>query len=246
MCFQNLEQNLRLLQKQYVRLLLLPLPAIADRGGFVIESFHTDLEVLQSSELRVEERIEVRFLEPRHGLYRTIPVRYTDPRGYAYSLDFKLLDVTDDAGQPHGAKVRNKGRHIEIRIGDGDRTVSGIVVYRLRYRIQRSLGHFPEYDELYWNAVGHEFNAPIKKASASVRLPTSFAPEDLQVAGYEGRFGGGGQEVDITFPEPDVVRFESRRSLGPLEGLTVAVGWPKGAVKVPGALDRIVRFLIAQ
>jgi uncharacterized membrane protein YgcG len=220
-------------------------PLCADRGGFVIESFHTDLEVLASTDLLVEERIEVRFLEPRHGLYRTVPVRYTDPRGYAYSLEFELDDVTDAAGSAHDVRVRNRGRYVEVRMGDARRTVSGVVVYRLSYRIRRALGHFPEYDELYWNAVGHEFDAPIERASASVRLPAGFAEPDLRVAAYAGGFGSEGREVDISFPEPGVVRFATRRSLGPLEGLTVAVGWPKGAVVAPGAVDRIGRFLVA-
>ena len=176
-------------------------PAAAALGGFVLESFHTDIEVLPNSDLSVEERIEVRFLEPRRGLYRTIPVRYTDPKGYSYALTFNLEDVRDDEGRPHKTRVRNNGRYINVRIGDADRTVTGIVVYRLRYRIRRALGHFPEYDEVYWNAVGHEFRAPINSASASVRLPQSFDSAELQVAGYVGRFGNRGQEVDITFPE---------------------------------------------
>ncbi len=226
-----------------VAVFLAPLPATADRGGFVIESFHTEIDVLESSDIVVEERIEVRFLESRHGLYRTIPVRYTDPKGYSYSLGFNLIGVTDDGGSDHGARVRNKGRYIEVRIGDADRTVSGVVVYRLRYKVSRALGHFPEYDEVYWNAVGHEFNAPIASASARVRLPSPFTEEELQVAGYEGRFGSGSQDVTISFPEAGAIDFAASRSLGPLEGLTVAVGWPKGAVEAPSALGKVLRFL---
>ena len=58
-------------------------PAAADRGGYVIHRFDTQLTVEPNATLTVEERLEVEFTEPRHGLYRTIPVRYTDPRGYA-------------------------------------------------------------------------------------------------------------------------------------------------------------------
>ena len=223
--------------------LLLPAAAAADLGGFVIESFHTELDVLESSDLVVEERIEVRFLEPRHGLYRTIPIRYTDPKGYSYRLGFKLIGVTDDDGRPHGVNVRNRGRYIEVRIGSADRTVSGIVVYRLRYRIEDALGHFPEYDEIYWNAVGHEFNAPIGAASARVRLPRAFTADELQTAGYEGRYGSDSQAVRIEVSEPGVVDFAASRALGPLEGLTVSVGWPKGAVAEPSALAKLLRFV---
>lgn len=219
-------------------------PAVqADRGGYVIDSYHVDLAVDPDSELLVEERIEVRFLEPRHGLYRTIPVSYTDPKGYTYSLGFELVDVRDAEGGPHQAKVRRQGHYVNVRMGDPDRTVTGTVVYRLRYRITRALGHFPTHDELYWNAVGHEFQTIIGEATASVRLPAAFDAAELQVAAYAGRFGSREQSVDFDFPEPGVVWFAVPGRLEPLEGLTVAVGWPKGAVSEPGALDQLVGFL---
>ena len=217
--------------------------ARADLGGFVIDRFHTDVEVLPDADLLVEERIEVRFLEPRRGLYRTIPVRYTDPKGYAYSLGFDLIEVLDESGSAHRTKVTNEGRYVNVRIGDPDRTISGPVVYRLRYRVERALGHFPEYDEVYWNAVGHEFNTTIGSASATVRLPQPFVESELQASGYAGYFGGGGREVNVAFLEPGSVRFEVEGSLEPLQGLTVAVGWPKGAVAEPTFWDKLGRLL---
>lgn len=217
--------------------------ARADRGGYVIDSYHTDLTVEPDADVLVEERIEVRFLEPRHGLYRTIPVRYTDPKGYQYSLGFRLIDVRDAEGRSVEAKVGRQGHYVNVRMGDPDRTVTGVVVYRLRYRIERALAYFPTHDELYWNAVGHEFETTIDNATASLRLPAAFDPGELQVAAYSGRFGSRDQNVDIDFPEPGVVWFSIPGRLEPLEGLTVAVGWPKGAVIEPGPLHRLLDFL---
>jgi hypothetical protein len=65
-------------------------PAVADRGGYVIHRFDTELTVEPNGGVMVVERLEVEFSEPRHGIYRTIPMRYTDPRGFAYSLGFEL------------------------------------------------------------------------------------------------------------------------------------------------------------
>jgi hypothetical protein len=222
---------------------LIAAPVSADLGGFVIERFHTDLQVMPDASLLVEEHIEIRFLEPRHGFYRTIPVRYTDPSGYAYALDFRLLSVRDQNGRDHETRLTNKGRYIELRMGDPDRTVVGQVVYHLRYRIQGALGHFPEYDELYWNAIGHEFEARIDEASATVRLPASFETDALRVGAYLGAFGSKDQDVQVTFPEPGVIGFAAQRALEPREGLSVAVGWPKGAVEAPGPLAKSLRFL---
>ena len=82
--------------------------AQSDRGAYVIRSFDTELTVEPDSNVLVEERIEVEFAEPRHGIFRTIPVRYSDPRGFAYSLDLRLIDVTDAAGTRHQAEVSNE------------------------------------------------------------------------------------------------------------------------------------------
>jgi uncharacterized membrane protein YgcG len=213
-----------------------------DRGAYAIRSFDTELTVEANSDLLVEERIEVVFSEPRHGIYRTIPVRYSDPKGYAYSLGLRLLSVTDDEGRSHGTKVTNEGRYTKIRIGDPDRTVEGVVTYRIRYRVRDALSRFAEHDEIYWNATGHEWNATIGRSSATVRLPGPVPAEAVKAAGYTGAFGRTERDVDITHPAPGVIRFVTTRPLDRLEGLTVAVGFEPGLVTFPSAVDRAGRL----
>lgn len=219
-------------------------PAAADLGGYVIHRFATRLTVERDATLQVEELLEVEFSEPRHGIYRTIPVRYTDPRGFAYTLDVERVTVTDETGQSYGTQVTDEGRYKKIRIGDADKTVAGRVVYVIRYRVRDALGQFPEHDELYWNATGNEWNTTIGTATAVVRLPAPLPEDSLRAAGYSGPFGSREREVTITYPEPGVVRFQSNRSFGALEGMTVAVGWPHGHVRFPSALDRAGRLLV--
>lgn len=212
-------------------------PAAADLGAYVIRSFDTRITVEPNSDVAVEERIEVEFSEPRHGIYRTIPIRYSDPRGYAYSLDLRLQSVTDESGAAHGAKVTDEGRYRKIRIGDPDRTVDGRVVYVIRYRVRDALGRFPEHDEIYWNATGNEWNTSIDRATATVRLPAPIDAGRIEAAGYTGPAGSRERAVAVTYPEPGVVRFEAQRAFGPLEGLTVAAGWPQGSVRYPTAAE---------
>jgi hypothetical protein len=216
--------------------------AQSDRGGYLIRSFDTELAVQADADLLVEERIAVVFSEPRHGIYRTIPVRYSDSRGYAYSLGLRLLGVTDAAGRPQETSVTSEGRYVKIRIGDPDRTVEGAVLYVLRYQVRDALVAFPEHDEIYWNATGHEWNAPIDQTSATVRLPSPISADDLQTAGYTGTFGSRERDVAISHPAPGVVRFDVTRPLGRLEGLTVAVGFPQGHVAFPSTWDRARRL----
>ncbi|MEO5618457.1 MAG: DUF2207 domain-containing protein [Candidatus Eisenbacteria bacterium] len=224
-------------------LALVASPAAADRGGYVIHRFDTQLTVEPNATLAVVERLEVEFAEPRHGLYRAIPVRYTDPRGFAYSLGLHSIRVTDEAGHRYDTQVSDEGAYKKIRIGDEDRTVEGRVVYVIRYRVRDAIGHFPDHDEIYWNATGNEWNTTIGTATTVVRLPVRLAQDQLESAVYTGRFGSRERDGAISHPEPGVVRFESAGRFAPLEGMTVAVGWPHGHVRFPTALERAARLL---
>lgn len=217
-----------------------PAAAQEDRGAYTIRSFDADLTIEANSDLLVEERLEVEFSEARHGIFRTIPVRYSDPKGYAYSLDVRLLSVTDSDGRKFDTQVSHEGRYVTMRIGDPDRTVIGVVRYVIRYRVRDALSRFAEHDELYWNATGNEWNAGIDRSSATVRLPAPVASADLQAAGYTGAFGATGRDVDVR-QEPGVIHFVTTRPLERLEGLTVAVGFPQGLVTFPTATELAVR-----
>ncbi len=219
-----------------------PVSAQTDRGAYTITGFDTTIEVEADSNVVVEERIAVNFSEPRHGIFRTIPVAYSDPHGYAYSFHLQLLGVADGEGRRQQTQVSRGGRNTTIRIGDPDRTVNGDVTYVIRYRVRDALGQFRDHDEIYWNATGTEWNASIDHASATVRLPQPLGPSDLTAAGYTGAFGSRGRDVEISYPEPGVVRFVATRRLDRLEGLTVAVGFPQGVVTFPTGLDRAARL----
>lgn len=226
-----------------VLLALIAIPAAGDRGAFVITNFHADLNVQANSDLLVEERIEVDFSEPRHGLYRTIPVHYTDPRGYGYSLGFRFLEAVSPNGQVYGTNVSRSGQDIQIRLGDADTFVQGHVVYILRYEVKRAVVHFAEHDELYWNVTGSEWRTPIERSSATVRLPGPVPPEELEAHAYTGPFGSREQFASNGHPEPSVVTFETTDVLNPMEGLTIAVGWQHGLVNFPGPVGNALAFL---
>ena len=93
--------------------------------GWVITSFQSDIAVAADSTLTVTEDIRVDFgsLE-KHGIFRTIPLRYRydDKRDRYYLLDVK--SVTDGSNPlPYDESVDNDNE--VIKIGDPNRLVSG-------------------------------------------------------------------------------------------------------------------------
>lgn len=224
-----------------VLLLLAVGAARADLGGYSIDSFDTQLEVEDNADLLVEERIEVLFSEPRHGIYRDIPVRYTDPRGFAYAIDLRVLGVENEAGRSQGTKIEREGQYVRIRIGDPDRKVEGRQVYVVRYRVRGAVTQMPDHDELYWNAVGDEWQTEIRSAKVRLRLPDSIAAEDLSTGAWTGSFGSQEGDVTIDDASPEAIGFEVSRALGPAEGLTIRAAWPSGHLAYPSALELWIR-----
>lgn len=221
---------------------LWPSPARADLGGFRILRFDVQIDVQRDSDVIVEETIEVQFTERRHGIYREIPIRYTDPSGFQYGYDFQLLGVEDQNGRARGVKQTRSGPMVRLRIGDPNRMVDGVELYVVRYRASDVLRQFAEHDELYWNVTGHLWNTDIAAASVVVRLPEDIASDDLRVTGWAGRFGSKEENVESRVSAPGEVFVSTTGRLDRREGLTIAVAWPPGIVSFPGALARVWRF----
>jgi hypothetical protein len=224
-------------------LAMLPASAVADLGAYRISRFHTVLQVEANSDLIVEETIEVEFSESRHGIYREIPVRYTDPSGYLYDYRFKVLGIEDAQGNERPFKLSRRGASVRLRIGSADRKVSGHQVYVIRYRATDVLRQFGEHDELYWNVTGHNWNTTIAEASVQVLLPERFPVDSLSVVAWSGSYGTKESNARYEVSRSGDINIWSEVALDRMQGLTVAVAFPPGAVRFPGKVAKTFRFV---
>jgi hypothetical protein len=206
------------------------------RAAEVINDFFSRIEVEKSGDLIVTETIRVTAegRRIRRGIFRDFPVRYLEPNGLWRHVGFKLLDVRRN-GEKEDYHTEGFGDHIRIYIGKSDRLVRrGEHVYQLRYRTTRQLAYFKRFDEIFWNATGNFWRFPILRARAEVILPEG--AKVLQKAAYTGRRGARGGNYAITDQTERSVMFETTASLRRFEGLSVAVGFPKGVIAEPSAL----------
>jgi len=210
-----------------------------------ILSFHSDIQVLQSGAMIVEEHIRVQAEgeKIRRGIYRDFPTDYKDRLGNRYRVGFELLGVTRDGhDEPHHTEKISNG----VRIYAGQSNVSlkpGEYQYTFRYRTDRQLGFFKQRDELYWNVTGNSWDFPIDQASARVRLPDGITESDIRVDGYTGPEGSKAKDMAARVDYGPSAWIETTRPLGPREGLTLVVDWPKGFVHEPTARERAGRLL---
>jgi uncharacterized protein (TIGR04222 family) len=222
--------------------LLLSASAFSDER---ILSFHSDIHVFPDGMIEVTETIQVRAegQQIRRGIYRDFPVQYEDRLGNNYEITVEPLAVMRN-DRPEDFKVVRNGRDIRVYFGHKDRFLEhGVHTYTYRYRANRMLGFFENHDELYWNVTGNRWAFPIDKASATVSLDFGEQTALTFVEGYTGRSGSSEQDYSRFVDEAGAVHFSADHALPAAHGLTIVVGWPKGMVVEPTAMQRLIWLL---
>jgi hypothetical protein len=157
-------------------------PRVVTPDDDVATKFHVDFTVNPDGSIDVAEHISWHFPqgEERHGIERFIVVR----AGYGDSGDqYREYPISGiSASSPTGARSQvgvtdaPDGRSVRIRVGDPDRTVTGVQQYVVRYHLDSIVNGFPDHAELYYNLVDTSNNAVYHDVSASVTGP---APSTL-------------------------------------------------------------------
>ena len=182
--------------------------AKADRGGYHYTNFQVEAVVHKDNVWDVTEVMDVYFTEPRHGIYRYIPKRF--------SLQH---DVSRDKGQTpkviEGQVVQDwrKFRYVSkvghvrvadweyttedsddgfcvIRIGSANREVTGAQRYTIHYTYTYRDDRRPNFDYLFHTVLGTDFNEDIDKFSFTLKFEKPL-PSDIlkRLEVYSGEYG---------------------------------------------------------
>ena len=209
---------------------LVPSPASA-QGSERIRSYEVEVDVLPSGRLHVVETIAYSFgSNRRHGIFRTIPVRFRHDGGHDRVYPVKNVRVTGSPGTPVDVKVERDGANQVIRIGDADREITGDHEYVVAYDVDGALNRFESHDELFWNAVGTEWPVPVERVRVTVRASAEIG-EVTCFAGYTGsRLACDAARANGTTAE------FAEESLGAFNAVTVVVALPAGYAERPGPI----------
>ena len=201
--------------------------AVADEG-WTITSFNSDVVIAADSTITVREDIQVDFGKlQKHGIFRTIPLRYRYSDSQDRFFDLTVQSVTDGTNpRPYELSVDNDNQ--VIKIGDPSFTVSGPQRYVITYTVAGAMNSFADHDELFWNVDGNLWPAPKLSVTSTVHVPTgSFQ----KAACYEGP-PGSTTNCTVT-PAGSTIQYASTRTLAVGEEMSVVAGLNKGAVTVP-------------
>jgi uncharacterized membrane protein YgcG len=216
-------------------------PAHADER---ILSYHADIRIAADGSMTVAEHIRVRAEgdQINHGIYRDFPTSYRDPLRNHYRVAFDMLGAERD-GSSEDWHSETRGNGVRVYLGSSATTVPiGEHEYVIRYRTNRQVGFFDDHDELYWNVTGNGWAFPIDAAGAEVHLPQAVPVEQLEASGYTGPQGSREQAL-TTELEPGGARFTASRALGPEEGLSIVLEFPKGIIAEPSTEQKMAWLL---
>lgn len=201
-------------------------------SGEHIQSFNSDILINKDGTINVKEKIVYDFSDfSRHGIYRSIPYTKTNSDGKKYRMDLQPLSVLDENGKSYRYTLSDLGDKIEIKIGDPNRTITGLHTDIISYQISGALTYFSDHDELYWNCTGNEWAVPMSQITCQVTLPVGIGQAEVKKICYTGYKGSTITDCDMKI-EDNVVSISSKNVLSANEGLTIVVGFPKNLVAV--------------
>lgn len=185
-----------------------------------IHNFNSIMQVHEDGSVTVEESItvNVEHISIRRGIYRDIP----NPA----SERVKFVSLYMD-NQPHPSFTENYRNSLRINFGDDNYISKGIHTYKLTYSVANVVKDFPDYDEVYWNVTGNDWNFMIENASFTILLPSGADIKNDLVSLYTGIRG----EKFSNAVKTGQNSFKTTSPLYQGEGFTVAVPFEKGIVK---------------
>ncbi len=213
----------------------------ADARSFVLSRFDVELQVLSGGDLLVTETVSPRFEGAWNGIERLIPIEYRTPQGFNYTLLLDRVTISDEQGASLKFESSRERHYRNFKIwipGATDATRTLV----LKYRVRNGLKFFEDHDELYWNVTGDEWDVPIEQTSVRIILPPQAT--GVRAQAFTGAYGAREQAATVTIVGSGI-EMTMTRPLGFHEGLTAVVGWDKGLVTAPTALDQTRMTLVS-
>ncbi|HRZ84599.1 MAG TPA: DUF2207 domain-containing protein, partial [Candidatus Dojkabacteria bacterium] len=199
----------------------------------VVEKFEISLSLETNSDIRIKERIHYYFPNPKHGIYRNIPInKRTEGNRLKTPTSIKINSILyypsnspTSIGNSYSKEV-NLNDEVVLRIGDADRTITGLYIYEIDYTVKNGINYFEDHDELYWNIIGTGWTVPINSVEAKINVPGVIQ----DTVCYTGVYGSTGTNCQITKESDTSLLLTNTTPLRENEAITIAVSMPKGSI----------------
>lgn len=196
---------------------------------YVIDKYDVNIKVNENNSFDITETITAYFNKPKHGIYRTIPLNNT----------IKRLDGTTSYNRAH---VRNlsvnddytkstENRNLKLKIGSANTAHTGEKTYVIKYNYNLGKDPIKDYDELYYNIIGNEWDTVIGNVTFTVTMPKEF---DQSKLGFSSGIKNSTDNSKIDYSvDENKISGSYNGILGVGEGITIRCELPEGYFIIP-------------
>lgn len=191
---------------------------------YILNSYDINIIVNENNTLKITEKIGAYFNVDKHGIFRKIPLKNTVTRldGTTFKNRVKISDINVSDNY----SLYNENGYKVIKIGDADYTTTGQKNYTISYLYNLGKDPSKDYDELYFNLIGDEWDTSISNITFTITMPKEF---DASKLGFSSGTKGSTNSSDVTFNvSGNVIYGKLNKTLYPKEALTIRLELPEG------------------
>ena len=207
-----------------------------------IRNYEVTVQINKNGTLTVNEVIDYQFgEEPKHGIYRDIPLR-SKIGGFDVHKSFVKMNWIKRDGVNEEYKKNHFYEGMRYRIGSEtefvnlDRTESR---YELNYNIYNSVFEKDGIYQIYYNAIGQFWSVPIEQANVTIRFPNGQKIEKNEIDKlevYTRSYGEKGKNYSVSKNNGEInIR---TRELEANNGLTFMINLKTDKIS-PTLLDKL-------
>ena len=191
---------------------------------YVLDKYDVNIKVNEDNTFDVVETITAYFNEPKHGIFRTIPLtnKITRLDGSKSTNRARITNLSVNSKY----KVSRENGNYKVQIGDANKTLTGEQNYVIKYTYNLGKDKIKDYDELYYNIIGNEWDTAIGNITFTITMPKDF---DSSKLGFSSGSTGSTDNSNIKYNvSNNVITGKYTSILGKNEALTVRCELPDG------------------
>ena len=184
---------------------------------YVLDKYDINIKVNEDNTFDVVETITAYFNKPKHGIFRTIPLtnKITRLDGSKSTNRAKISNLSVNSKY----KTSRGNGNYKIQIGDANKTLTGEQNYVIKYTYNLGKDKIKDYDELYYNIIGNEWDTAIGNITFTITMPKDF---DSSKLGFSSGSTGSTDNTDIEYSvSNNIITGKYTSILGKNEALTI-------------------------
>ena len=191
---------------------------------YVIDNYDVNIIVNSNNTFDITETITAYFNTPKHGIFRTIPLSNKIVR-LDGSTSTNRTQVTNLSVSDAYSTSRENGNY-KIQIGSSSRILTGKKTYTIKYTYNLGKDTVKDYDELYYNIIGSEWDTVIGNVTFNLTMPKEFDASKLGFS--KGKVGSTNNDGINYTVNGNTISGSYDGVLNKGEALTVRCELPKG------------------